>query len=323
VSEKFIYQLLKENKSFSAVDVDFFLSDIIINKVICSEFNQVAFFKIKAKDLILKIFNSKPRNLLTEYLTLKRIEKLDIAPKAFLKGIFKNTAYILLEKIDGNLLQQDRLEFFLPKIIDNLNLLIDYSIKNLFNGNEQHNNCFTFILNYKKYVLDLIQNNLEALVNYNINQFSEAILKIDKILQKNERLFSQGKLVLIHTDLQSRNMIVTPHDKIKFVDWEYSKIGDPAFELSKLIHYNKISIDRLKCSNYLLLNEDEYLLDRIKLHLELMTLPDLLWSYIRHYNFVTRQLQNYQDKNLDFYQRVISQNEERFQKSIFNNLFLL
>ena len=285
--------------------------NVSIISSIYSEFNRVVFLKLDTKYLVLKIFKNY-NNYISEWNNLSKVCNLNIAPDIYLKGSLNKFHFFLTEKIEGHTLDKKQIVSNWSKIIDNLNIMAALEIESKPEADNQQA-CFSFAMQFKVYVTNLLLEHKNALEEYNL----KAILKIDAIINNQKKLFSNCKIVLGHTDLQGRNMILTPKGIVKFVDWEHSKYCDPAFEMSKLLQYNDLSVGFLEMSDYELLNSDKHFTQRVLFYNEFSTLSNLIWSYIRLNKFKNKQLNNHKETCLKFYLDNVDQCERNFQNSVF------
>lgn len=116
-------------------------------------------------------------------------------------------------------------------------------------------NCYRKIMNQKKIKIDLID---------------KLYKKINLILKNME------KSTPVHGDLWQFNILKTNNDKIFFVDWEYSHMGDLHYELAYFLE--ALNLDENKEIKFLSYygNYDESLLLKHKILVNYLT---ILWLY--------------------------------------------
>ncbi len=124
---------------------------------------------------------------------------------------------------------------------------------------------------------------------------SNYLIKMKEYVKQNTYLFNDIKFVITHTDLVLTN-ILWHKNNFYYIDWEWSKLGDPAVDLAHLFNlYHsaypwriKLNGDRLDCliSSYRKVRDDKTIKERAIVLSNFMTFLELLHILytIKHWN---------------------------------------
>jgi len=229
-----------------------------------------------------------------EFIILKSIEKLNVAPKPFLyelKNKMFRSSFIILEYVEGKALPNDyQLSDEQLKILaKELTILHLYKITKKIPPNK---------LSFKGYLTRFKQDiryiNKKISENKLGNSFSETLLNIKNILIKEVRKNEEKNVSCItHGDIAPQNIIEVPSG-FKFIDWESAGIGDPAAEVAFVIDGIGFPISETQkkafLNEYLKHRCDSTLQQRINLFIKLIRFEQVLWSIKRIYEINDKEL---------------------------------
>ncbi len=196
-----------------------------IKKINKGKQNYNFYFNILNKHYILRIKEyNKAKYVKKEYNTLSRFNKFipEHVPKVYFykkSGKFIKEAYIIIEYVIGNTIKFNQKTIKeLAKTIAKLHTQRIRLYDLLFTDKKNHKTI-------NKLMLKRTKKSVKKLNIPNIFQIYKNIIKVD--------ITTNSKLSYIHLDLHQPN-IICKKNKIKLIDWEFSEIGDPANDISKL-----------------------------------------------------------------------------------------
>ena len=172
------------------------------------------------KRFVIKIKLREGLGLDNEFYVLECIQKLNLGPKVFAKGIIEGKHYIIEEYLEGKILPwrfiKDKEVVAVAKFFKNLHSIpIDKKLKKLKSDN------FNLIerLNYPK----------------SFSKYSSQLARLIQLAESRLRdIRGKNKLVLRHTDPNPHNFIYRNHS-IKAIDFEESQVGQRELDLADFI----------------------------------------------------------------------------------------
>lgn len=177
-----------------------------------------------------------------EFSTLKEIEKMNISPKAYLYGLLPSSSvsYILMDKMTAPVIgyHDSVVHKNLKKILLSLSKLHKLRFTEQWLRFPQTETT----------TLSLAENNLQKTRDYytsskkillekigarNTELLKNSIALAEKWLRKHSESFSNSKLSIVHGDVHGENIFIE-NGIAKLIDWEFSKLGDSAYDLASL-----------------------------------------------------------------------------------------
>ena len=227
-----------------------------------------------------------------EYLILKKIECLNIAPKALLYDI-SNTegSFIILEYVEGNALPSDY------QLSDKQFLTLAKELAVLHSSSVHGGvpkNKFSYSGYLARFEADIEYIKRKLQIGKIKDTFVETLYKIDAVMRKDVRENKVKNLFsMTHGDIAPQNMVETDSG-FKFIDWESAGIGDPAAEIVFVIDEIGFPITKkqkkLFVEEYFNYCKDPTLKERISLFKKLIRFEQVLWCIKRVYEIKDREL---------------------------------
>ena len=232
----------------------------------------------------LNVYSPEERRSKKEFIALKAVEHLKIAPKVWLLDDSHKDfeeSFIILDYISGKSLDSLN-KSITPQIIvkvarlaaslHNLNIK---SINTLHINQEGYLYYIKELKEYKEQFREFTNNSLFfELLDITYSKL-EALLSLEK-----DRAYP---LSLIHSDIQEQNLIKNGN-KLYLIDWEGLNIADPAWEVAYIFcdfgRPFKESEKELFYKEYLKLRKDTYIRERIKLYEVIRYVDGFLWAVI-------------------------------------------
>lgn len=291
-------------------------SSIFIKKLASGSYNLNYLVKIDSKNFLFRLSvysdDFEGNKLNKEYALLKKLNGLH-APRIFYYDEKFKYPLLIEEFVEGKKIT--KLSNSLIRKIARALAEIHLSIKP--KSTETQPITEYFISRFKR--LELIKNPImyKILSKY-VGKAQVYIKEKDKILQRYQNN------VLLHGDMHCSNILLK-EKKVVFVDWENTNFGDPSLDLvaffyeSENLQYfsgkNSISKEQkeLFLREYLKINPDPHLIQKIKILYPVRWLSDTLWlasrivdynnipsasrdklrkEYINFYNFNLKRLQH-------------------------------
>lgn len=279
-------------------------------------FNYVV--KINDKKFVFKIYSPNREGFFTnsgeiEYKSLNAVKELNIAPRPILfddTKAFFNYDVLVYEFVEGK-----RLSKFNDKIINKIASIL--AKLHSLNTNEIN------FLNKEQETSDgLLKSSIDAFKKYKERKdtIKEHIHLFEKIIQKLEKkkiVEIAHPLAVIHTDLVPGNFIVNKANNVFLIDWQCSKISDPAFDVwavtNKTFNLWDLGIfmsekqKRMLQEQYLKLKKDETILERIKIKEPLWLLVLSLYCLTRYTDFISGDIEiaKGRKENFERYRRAL------------------
>jgi len=250
------------------------------------------------------IDKSTKGKLKREYLALKAIKKLDIAPiPLYFQQSSKIGSFILLKYVEGIPLNKGNYKLSLSVIkklareVAELHSVPVFSLrKRLPLEFHKPSSYLKEIRAYKKQLKPYVKS-------------KKFFLWIDEMYYRFNSLSKNFKFqygyCLIHSDIQEQNIIIQ-NNKMKLIDWESAMISDPATEVSYILtQFGEPFTQRQKdqfIDEYLKNKKDTSLKERVEFYIPLRFFLDFLWSILQT-GKIKKGILYYSDKN----KRVINQ----------------
>lgn len=253
-----------------------------------------------SKKIVLRINIDKTskNKLKREFMALRLIEKLNIAPKPLHFQVKSDIgSFLLLEYFEGDTLNKTNYILssqLLTALAKEMAMLHSISISSLKNKLPLEFQNFNYYLHelkeYKKQLRPLLK-------SPNLFKFmDEMFMHFEKHLNNHHFRY---RLCMIHGDVQEQNIILDS-EMIKLIDWESAMISDPATEISYIVtQFGKpfSLMEKNKFTNeYLKLRKDISLKERVELYVPIRYYMDFLWSILQTEK-IKKCLIYYSDKN--------------------------
>jgi len=232
-----------------------------------------------------------------EFDKLEALEKYNLAPKAFkYDEYYLEEPFIITEKLSGNSLDKERLEEKLDLVLESISSLSKINLselrKNACYGNGPRN-CPNSALSYLQFLEEDTKILRGHFGNNGLIKFSNEFLNQAKMyVYRNPSTFRGPSLSLVHSLLHGRNIIVDDQNKVKFLNWANSSIGDKALEISRLIDLNNLSEKSAnKAINYYS-QSDHSFEERVKFYSQLSNLDWAIGNAIQYSRFHSIESKN-------------------------------
>jgi len=244
-------------------------------------------FKIKNKKFICRvnIDNGVPNKSKNEYESLKRVEGLNISPKAFyLHPKDKKFPYgfIILEFIAGKPFRMKKRSYTQKQIKQIAFILAELHSKSC-NGLPKKSYSFQHYLKECEDYNKTINEHNDKLKN----ELAEITNRIRNFLSKKE----EHKFSLIHGDVCPQN-IVEAKDGLKLIDWESLKCSDPAKDIANILIDLELKNNDLDLflREYQKIRRDPTILERAKTYAVLLRAVYFLWEITRSFEIINKEL---------------------------------
>lgn len=171
-------------------------------------------------------------NLADEYLILKKVEKNDIAPKAYAIDLERFEVPLLIEEyIDGssftNLSHGDEVQF--AAAIETIVAISNITItQDEFPFKSSYATYAANLRMWEERLKEISKSSKEGRV---VAQHMKSLAdEAGSVLEKNESLLAQAPVEFIYNDVHKGNLFWIPaEEKAKFIDWQKVSLGDPSF----------------------------------------------------------------------------------------------
>jgi len=157
-----------------------------------------------------------------EIKNLKALEVTGITPKLYEHK--EDTQISIIEFISGKVAKKD--DFKNPEVRKKA----VKAIKTIHNSNVQLCNIFNIFIEVERYNNLLKAYDKAILSDYPVNEMLEVVKRIEVETNKDESI----KLVPCHNDLLPENFVFV-NEKVYIIDWEYSGMNDPCFDIADFI----------------------------------------------------------------------------------------
>jgi len=238
-----------------------------------------------SKKIVLRknIVKTSKNKLKREFRSLKAIESLNIAPKILhFQKDSKIGSFIILNYLEGNTLDKTKYVLdlkFLKLLAKEVALLHSIPISSL----KKKLSSQYKILDRYLYELKQYEKKFKPFLNSSefFDFMKDMFVRFSKDF-KNKK-FSY-KSSLIHTDIQEQNIILN-YGRIKFIDWEFTMISDPATEVAYVVtQFGKpfsLKQKNIFINEYLKHRKDSSLKERVELYIPIRYYIDFLWSVLQ------------------------------------------
>lgn len=191
--------------------------------------NNFNFLLCGKKDYILRLGKKLDNwnKLEKEFEKLNLISNLGISPKPIY--FQKNPVpYFLMEKLNGKKVTYNdkKVSIYINQIQKTLIKLHDFKIKTKITNKEIVEKTYNRTKEYFETNKKKLNKNQKKLIK---KTFDLTL----KEIKNNNKIFNKKELSLVHLDVHGDNMIINKN-KIFLIDFEFSKIGDPAQDLASL-----------------------------------------------------------------------------------------
>ena len=256
------------------------LKSVSIKKLASGCYNIIYLLNIGSKRFALRVgihsdeFEGK--NLEEEYKILKKLKGLH-CPKAIVFNKKSKYPFIIEENIEG-----EKILKLSPKIVGMIaKALAEVHLSLSKKGKASIKDFYMETLTKS---LKIIKKNAKM-----YNDLKDYVLKAEESIKNKESLFQKySKNVLIHGDMHCGNILLRDN-QIIFLDWESSGINDPVFDIVAFFyesenqqHFNKKEsitnpLKELFLKEYLKINPDKHLREKLSIVYPLRWLADTLW----------------------------------------------
>ena len=242
-------------------------------------------FKIKNKKFIcrLNIDKRHPKKSEEEFKSLKKVEKLDIAPNVlYLHKPDKEfpLGFIILEFIEGKAMRMKRRRYTTNQIKQLTRIL-----------SKIHNfNTKGFKRGWYKYKQFLEFDFIKKIRKNIANKYKDFFIKLEKIMY--EQIPNENhKFTLIHGDVCPQNILETKKG-LKLIDFEHFELSDPAKDIGNLLvdlRFDKKKMD-LFLKEYFKFRKDKDILKRAKIYEKMFRYLYFIWEIFRAFEIKQKKL---------------------------------
>lgn len=299
------------------------IEDVKIIGVSSGESNIVFFVDVNNLPYLVKVNGVGGKGVSffrAEYEKLRSLGKYRIAPKAFVYDEYSfSLPFMILERYEGRVLRPNESEKKADELTSILNKLTEIptsEIRNSEGFRRKIKNCKDYVEIFPKHA-----NN--QLVEYERRIGKDKIYKMVKKAHDNSRSliensfdsFEESELGLIHTGIHPKNIILTPANDLRLIDWEHSGVGDRAFEISSLFRSNPFSPEKRGEILRIYRGKTGKFEQRVDLYNELFKIHEVLWHAIRVDKAGRGKIQLAGSKNESYYQTLLKGHIENLLKS--------
>jgi thiamine kinase-like enzyme len=244
-------------------------------------------FKIKNNKFICRVNIDKgvPNKSKNEFESLKRVESLNIAPKAFYyhpKDKKFPYGFIILEFIEGKPLRMKKRTYTKKQVKQIAFILAELHSKNC-NGLPKKDYSFQYYLKHCEDYNKTINKHNDKLKK----ELIEIKYRIGNFLSKKE----EHKFSLIHGDVCPQNIVETKNG-LKLIDWESLQCSDPAKDIANILidlELKNSDLD-LFLKEYQKIRKDPTILKRAKTYAVLLRAVYFLWEITRSFEIINKEL---------------------------------
>jgi len=244
-------------------------------------------FKIKDKRFICRVNIDKgvPDKSKEEFNSLKKIENLNIAPKAFYyhpKDKRFPYGFIILEFIDGKPFRK-RKRNYTQKQVKQIAFLLAELHSKACRGLQRKNYSFRhYLKECNAYIRRINKQN-----NKLKRELRNVCSAIRDFLPKREK----HEFSLIHGDVCPQNIIEIKKG-LKLIDWESLQCSDPAKDIANILIDLGLKNNNLNffLKEYQKIREDQTILERAKIYSILLRATYFLWEITRSFEIINKEL---------------------------------
>jgi len=250
------------------------------------------------KEFVVRVSLLEKSRTKREYNTLKSIELLKIAPRAYILDTsreFVDEDFSVIERllgtqIIGYISAEDAMT--VARILSKLHRK-KYSHFGQIDGKLQAGDLYDVLTERKGWVSYEFDKLAEEITrNHKPDDSAQSILPaliklkaaLDDICLKNKQFFSGSRFSVIHGDLRQWNLLKYP-DGINLIDWELARIADPAEDIANFFVNSYIleSSKKAFMDEYRRSSEDKNLEKRIKVYALLQSMGIAFWFGKNYY----------------------------------------
>src|SRR5271169_1275834 len=241
---------------------------------------------IGGKKFVCRVNLSKiqPKKIEEEFKSLKIVEKLNIAPKAyfFFRGnkIF-NKPFMILEYLEGEVFAKKKRTYQREDIISLAKFLA--KMHNSTAKLPKDDSLRFDIWEIKEYIKKI--NKYRRKDTEFTTFFNELSSKIDEL--KVKKNFSLG---IIHRDICPQNMIKTKNG-IRLIDWEGLSFSDPAKDIAHIIIELKYKKNlEIFFKEYFKYKKDDGIIERANVYIKSVYMVWFTWEIVRTFEIINKEL---------------------------------
>ncbi len=261
---------------------------ITFKKLGVGEGNINYLFKIKNRKFICRvnIDEGVPNKSRDEFNSLKKVEILDIAPKAYYyhpKTKVFPLGFIILDFIEGKSWRKKKRAYSQSQIKQLAKKIGALHKRKATGLKKKHYKYSDYLFGAKEHVKDISR--------YSNNKLKQEFLELHKAIAAGIPKKEKYKFSLIHDDLCPQN-IVEQNNAIKLIDWESLKYSDPAKDISRILIDFELKGNNLKLfmKEYHKINNDKEIMKRAKVYAVLNRYVYVLWELVRSFEIINKEL---------------------------------
>jgi len=225
-----------------------------------------------------------PKKSKEEFSALKKIERLEIAPKPYYFHPKDNNfpfGFIILEFIEGKALRSRKRKYENWQIKELASVLSKLHSQK-WNSPKTEYSYDYFLKKNEEYHRQINRQN-----NSLKKQFTEIQKRIKSSLPKEEHEFG-----LIHGDVCPQNIVETKDKKLKLIDWESLQYSDPAKDITNILVDMELKGENLELflKEYQKIRKDKTILERAKTYAILFRYNYFLWEIRRSFEIINKEL---------------------------------
>lgn len=244
--------------------------------------------KIKNKKFICRINIDKnvPNKSLEEFNSLKKIERLKIAPRVFYVHPKDNLfpyGFIILEFIEGTPLRIKKRNYTNKQIKQLASILAELHLKKSYKMPKNDYSFKDYLKKIKEY-----NKNINRYNNILEEEFEEFYKKIKEFLSLKEE---KHTFSLIHGDVCPQN-IVESKGGLKLIDWESLNFSDPAKDIANILIDVRLEKKDLNLfiQEYKKIRKDDTIMVRGEIYAILFRCVYFLWEIVRSFEIINKEL---------------------------------
>lgn len=246
------------------------------------------FFKIKGKKFIcrLNIDKKMPNKSKNEYVALKIVEKLNIAPKTYYmhkKDKKFPYGFIILDFIEGKPFRMKKRNYTKLQIKELANNLANLHSKKC-SVLKKINYSYSPYLDDGKYYIKELNKYTKSRFDREIRQL---YYEIKNFLPKKE----YHTFALVHNDICPQNIVET-NNKLKLIDWESLECSDPGKDIAHILvdlELKGVNLN-LFMREYQKRGTDKNILERAKIYAVLLRYANFMWELVRSFEILNKEL---------------------------------
>ncbi len=230
-----------------------------------------------------------------EFVALKSIENLHIAPKVFIlddSKIHINESFLIMEYVEGVSLDKAKKKLNM-KIIRKLAELVAnlHSLKVSKNLQKERSNYNAWI--------SIIKERMDYIKKQRSKYFEEDIFDklLDETFSKIKRIAKSAKykniFCLGHGDICQQNIIIHK-GKLKLIDWESLGLRDPASDIGMIFEGFGIDLTKKQedefLKQYLKIRHDETIRERLRIFKPIIQFEQFVWAVMHVFGIGEKEM---------------------------------